>query len=111
MRFVAVTVLSTVLLVYVVGCITLGSSISASSVPLGNRSYTELGTTSGSVSSAVVLGIPFGGGDTRDAHWDALKAKNADGLVSVTVDNTIIFIPFVTVYKTKVQGTAIKFTD
>ncbi len=56
--------------------------------------------------------IPISTGETKDAHEKALAGTEADGLISVTVDNVYVSIPVIgNWYITKVQGTAIKFTD
>lgn len=91
----------------------IGSSIAPSSVPLEGRQYTELGAASGSVSSYYLLNfIPLSSGETKDAHAKAIESAGADGLISVTVDNVYVPIPIIgSWYITKVQGTAIKFTD
>lgn len=95
------------------GCLSIGSSIAPSSVPLEGRTYTELGPASGSVSSYYLLNIiPLSAGETKDAHAKAIESAGADGLISVTVDNIYVPIPIIgSWYITKVQGTAIKFTD
>ena len=94
------------------GCMSMGSSLAASSVPIEGRQYAELGPTSGSASCFYLFGIfDLSDGETSDAHQRAIEAAGADGLVSVAVDNVTIPTLVGTRYITKVQGTAIKFTD
>ena len=51
MRTLCIAALAGVMLLTLTGCLTMGSSISASSVPLEGRDYTEMGPASGSFHS------------------------------------------------------------
>lgn len=111
MRTLCTAALAGVMLLTLTGCLTMGSSISASSVPLEGRDYTELGPASGEFHSFYLFGfLPISTGGTQDAHAQAIEEAGADGLTSVSVDNIQIPIPFVgSWFITKVEGTAIKF--
>jgi hypothetical protein len=111
MRTLCLGALAGVMLLALTGCITMGSSMAASSVPLEGRDYTELGPASGSFHSFYLFGIlPISTGGTQDAHAKAIEESGADGLTSVSVDNIVIPVPIIgTWYITKVEGTAIKF--
>ena len=92
------------------GC-TRSICISPSSVPItANDTYTKLGYTSGDSTTVAVFGIPFGPDNpSRVSRDEAMAEKNANGLIEVTQDFTMINIFIVQFYTTTVEATAIKF--
>ena len=75
------------------GC-TRSICISPSSVPItASDTYTKLGYTSGDSTTVAVFGIPFGPDNpSRVARDEAMAEKNANGLVEVTQDFTMVNI-------------------
>lgn len=86
-------------------------AIAPSTTPLtGEDVYTRLGRTSGSSTSGFIFFIPFGTiSPVRSALAEALEKADADGLVEVTVDKTVVnFLYLFGTTTTTVEGTAIK---
>ena len=92
------------------GCMTFPGGIADSTYPLtGNDSFTELGKAYGSAWGVSCMGIPLSEGGTRLALDRAKASSNADALIDVVVDETIIPLPIgITIFKTTADGTAIK---
>jgi hypothetical protein len=93
------------------GCIHQPGGIAASNVPLDGRAYHVIGETEASDNVIRILGlIPITGSNkTRVALNEAIRRRDADALINITVElytqNWILF----TRTATAVYGTAIKF--
>ena len=93
-----------------VGC-TRSVGVCPSTVPLtAADTYTKMGYTSGDSTTVAVLGIPFGPANpSRVARDEAMAEKNANGLIQVTEDFTVVNLFIIQFYTTTVEATAIKF--
>ncbi len=92
------------------GC-TRSMGICPATVPLtATDTYTKMGYTSGDSTTVAILGIPFGPANpSRVARDEAMAEKNANALIQVTEDFTVINLFIIQFYTTTVEATAIKF--
>lgn len=93
------------------GCINSPGGIAPSNVPMDGRTYSVIGETSSTDSSIWILGfIPVTGSNKiRDALGAAMRKKDADALIDITVESyTQFWILFVR-HVTSVHGMAVRF--
>jgi len=96
------------------GCAHMPVGIAASDTPLNGRKYDILGPTRGHDSGISFLGIiPLPGGRNyiKDAIQDAKNRKGADALIDITVEYDEINFVLLSIRKTTVYGTAIRFKN
>jgi len=100
-----------VVLALLSGCINSPGGIAPSNVPLDGRTYSVVGETSATDSSIWILGfIPVTGSNkTRDALGQAMRKKDADALIDITVESYAQYWILFVRYVTKVDGMAIRF--
>ncbi len=93
------------------GCVHLPGGISDSSTPLEGKSYSVVGSVEGTSSRVALLGIlPLSGANRTDEALErAVKSKNGDALINVTVEFVREFWILWTSDTTIVRGEAIKF--
>jgi hypothetical protein len=93
------------------GCINSPGGIAPSNVPMDGRTYSVLGETSATDSSIWILGfIPVTGSNKiRDALSDAMRKKDADAMINITVESYAQYWILFVRYVTRVDGTAVRF--
>jgi len=93
------------------GCMAMPAGLTGSTYPItANDSYTEIGPASGSAWGVNILGIPVGElSPAKKAIERALTSSGGDALINnTTMESRMFFLWFVTIYQTKVNGTAVK---
>lgn len=92
------------------GCMTMGSGIAPSTAPItADDSYTEIGPAAGSAWGIHIMGLlPISESGTDIAVNRALTSSGGDALINVTMDNSVYMLMVVNLYRTRVEGTAIK---
>jgi hypothetical protein len=94
------------------GCMSAPAGISASTKPLKQGGYTELGPVNGKAWGAILLGIPIGEmAPARKAVDRAIEKGGGDALVNVTADYTQLNLFVASILWTSVNGTAVKSID
>lgn len=95
-----------------VGCITAPAGFVDKSIPMEQGKYAVVGEeVSGDDTQLMVLGfgLAFPGSAQRRALSDAMsKAPNADGLISMAIDQQIIDLKVLQLITTRVTGTPVK---
>lgn len=86
-------------------------SISPSTTPItSNDTYTKLGYTSGSSTTFLLVGFPFGpDSPSRSARDNAIARSGGNALIEVTEEYNVLNLLVFAFYWTKVEGTAVKF--
>jgi hypothetical protein len=94
------------------GCATTPGGIAPSNVPLEGKTYTELGHTAGKDSLVRLFCIlPVSGSNSiRQAMERAIRNKNGDALINITVEAYSSYWILFSKHVTRVEGTAIRFT-
>ncbi len=108
-----ILILSVVLLASLLtGCIISPAGVAPSTAPItADDKVTKLGPASGSAWGFMVFGLlPLSEAWTYKAVDRAVKSKDADALINVTLDNQVCLFPIVHIYRTKVQGEAVKIS-
>ena len=93
------------------GCMTQMSGIAPSSCPITSEdTYTVIGTVESSSGGFMPLGVvPIG--ESRPAEKcvaRALEKSGGDALIEVTMDNTLMMLPYIYPYWTHLKATAVK---
>lgn len=93
------------------GCAHMPGGIAPSNEPIGNREYRVLGLTRGTDSHVLLFGfIPVAGSNSiRAAMEDAIRAKGADALIDITVEQYTQFWILFTRSVIKVEGYGIRY--
>lgn len=93
------------------GCIMNSTGMSPSSIPItGDDTYTKIGPTSGSSWGMLLYCLPICFSDPMDrAMNEAIRNGGGNALVEMTSDNVTIFLYFVSLYRTRVEGTAVNY--
>lgn len=93
------------------GCIMNSIGMSPSSVPItGDDTYTRLGPTSGSSWGALLFFLPICSSDPMDkALDDAIANGGGNALIEMTSDNAMLFLFIFSIYRTRVEGTAVNY--
>lgn len=92
-------------------CMHMPGGVAASNVPMDGRHYRVVGDTAATDSSVWLFGIlPISGSNTTEAALrEAIRRKDGDALINITVEAyTQFWILFVR-HVTEVRGTAVKF--
>ena len=93
------------------GCMSMGAGIAPSTRPItDSMKVTEIGPASGSSWGINVFGIPLAESGHGLALRRALDTSGADALIEVTSDNRIYYLFVVTLYETRVHGTAVNLS-
>lgn len=105
------TVVFLLLLLVIAGCAHMPGGIAPSSTPLQGRKYVDLGATTGTDSVIYLFGlIPLTGSNTTPKALDnAIKSRNGDAMINVTVESYSQWFFIITRTVTTVHGHVIKF--
>ena len=95
------------------GCVMSPGGIAASSTPINGREYTNLGRATTTDSRVHLFGfIPLSGANTtRDALAAAVRSRNGDAMINITVESYNQWFFIITRAATRVDGEVIKFTE
>ena len=99
------------------GCMYNTTGMSPSNVPItAEDTYTEIGKTSGSAwgvqITPIFFSIPLCEGDPMGKAVDrAIENSNGNALVEMTSNNMQYFFYFITIYRTNVEATAVKYEE
>ena len=101
------------LLFIVAGCAHSPGGIAPSSTPLEGKKYENLGKATGSDSLYYLLGIiPISNSNTTpEALANAIRSRNGDAMINITVESYAQWWVVVTRVVTTVQGDVIKFQE
>jgi hypothetical protein len=99
-----------VLAIFVTSCMIMPAGIAPSTTPItANDTYTELGKASGSAWGVNILGLPLAEMGTVTKAVERAKADTgADALIDVGVEQQVYQLFFITIFRTYVEGTAVK---
>ncbi len=91
-----------------VACRTRPAALASSTTPVKPGSYVVLGDAQGSAWGAMLFVIPLYGPMAQGARDAAIaQFEGADGLINVSMDYTIFYLPLVTLTRATVRGEAI----
>ncbi|NCC51150.1 MAG: hypothetical protein EOM20_08040 [Spartobacteria bacterium] len=95
------------------GCASMPGGVAPSSTPIEGREYINLGRVVSGDSSIYLLGIlPVSDSNsTRDAIDAAIRSKNGDAMINITVDTYAQFWILFTRRVTKIDGDVIRFKN
>ena len=110
-KHVVKTMLVAAVLLAAAGCVHMPGGIAPSNIPLEGRKYRVIGDVTQTDNSIWILGLfpVTGSNTTRGAIHDALREKNADALIGVTVESYNQYWILFSRHATMVHGQAIKF--
>lgn len=111
MKSISTLICTGLILFFLSGCVMMPGGVAASSTPINGRDYVELGRARETDSRIYLLWfLPISGPNTiRDAINDAVKSRNGDALINVTVESYSQWWILFSRYATRVEGEVIRF--
>ncbi|MFH0945607.1 MAG: hypothetical protein V2A76_10455 [Planctomycetota bacterium] len=106
------SILALLLLLSVSACRARPASLAPSTTPVKKGEYVVMGDAVGTSWGAMLFIIPVNTWMAETARDNAIaKYPGADGLVNVTMDYTIFYLPLATITRARVYGEAFKRID
>lgn len=95
------------------GCVMSPGGIAPSSTPINGRAYKNLGRATKTDSRVHLFGfIPLSGANTtRDAIDAAVRSRDGDAMINITVESYNQWFLIITRSATRVDGDVIKFSQ
>ncbi len=93
------------------GCSMYSTGLSPSNIPItADDTYTKIGPTSGSSWGILLYILPICASDPMDrAVNEAIRNGGGNALVEMTSDNAVLFLGIISIYRTRVEATAVNY--